>query len=280
MELILNELSISPSADKYKANETMLDFARTVAEGKRKGFGFVRSYFTTSDIIIADNYSMENWLNDKDFAKYKDYKDILFGMIVVPFIRDEDEHIEEQYIKANYYYEDAQNNITKTECIGLASAYLYDTLSISYSNNNYWCKNLLSISIKENAVETKANVVNVFSKDCFSTAEVSNKIEQISTLELIECTIEPANKNFHLTGHHGQKEMQELWDKIKHSKYVVEGMTIQWGGNTFYKNPMSNGKLDIVHMKSDRRYVLQIQTTGRNKRETIEIGKILEDKYS
>lgn len=280
MELILNELSISPSADKYKANETMLDFAKTVAEGKRKGFGLVRSYYAQSDINIADNYSLENWLNDKDFAKYKDYKDILFGMIVVPFIKDDDDHIEEQYINANYFYEDTQNNITRTECIGLASAYLYDTLSISFSNNGYWHKNIIPIIIKENNVDVSANVINVFSKECFSTEVVSNKIEQISTLELIECNTEPASKNFHLTGHHGKKEMQELWDKIKHSKYVVEGMTIQWGGNTFYKNPMANGKLDIVHMKSDRRYVLQIQTTGRNKRETIEIGKILEDKYS
>ena len=280
MELILNELSISVNADKYKANETMLDFARTVAEGKRKGFGFVRSYLTTSDINLTNNYSMENWLNDKDFAKYKDYKDILYGMIVVPFIRDEDEQIADQYINATYHFEDTENNIAKTECIGLASAFLYDTLSISFSGNPYWHKNQLPITIVADDTQTLNDVVNVFSNDCFTKEVVSNKIEQISTLELNECDIEPAQKNFHLTGHHGQKEMQELWDKIKHSKYVVEGMTIQWGGNTFYKNPMPNGKLDIVHMKSDRRYVLQIQTTGRNKRETIEIGKILEDKYS
>lgn len=56
-------------------------------------------------------------------------------------------------------------------------------------------------------------------------------------------------------------------------------MSIEWGGNSFYKKPQKDGKLDIIHLKSDRRYALQVQTTGRNLRETVEIAKILVEKY-
>ncbi|MCC7515376.1 MAG: hypothetical protein IT212_11865, partial [Bacteroidia bacterium] len=68
MELVLNELSISVEANKFKANDTMVEFAKTVAEGKRKGFKNVRSHFATHDIKLAEDYTMENWLNDKDFV--------------------------------------------------------------------------------------------------------------------------------------------------------------------------------------------------------------------
>lgn len=280
MELILNEMSIATHKDKYVANDAVKEFAKTVAEAKRNGFKNIRSYFATSQISVATNYTLESWLNDKDFISSKDYKDILYGMIIIPFIKEDDEVVEEAFISADYFYEDTPNGIAKTECVGLASAHLYDTLSISFSSQPAWHKNQLPLIIEENKVQKTVNVINVFSNECFTKADVTNKIEQIKTFDPIETQIEPTEKSFHLTGHHGQKEMQDLWDKLKHSKYVTEGMTIQWGGNTFFKNPTANGKLDIVHMQSDRRYVLQIQTTGRNTRETIEIAKILEDKYS
>ena len=82
-----------------------------------------------------------------------------------------------------------------------------------------------------------------------------------------------------LTSHHGQKELIELWNQIKNSPYVKEGISIEWGGNTFYKNPQKDGKIDIVHLKSDKRYVLQVQTTGRNLRETKAIAEKLKEQY-
>lgn len=280
MELVLNELSISVEANKFKANDTMIEFAKTVAEGKRKGFKNVRSHFATHDIKLAGDYTMENWLNDKDFLKSKDYKDILFGMVVLPFIKEEDEHIEEQYIKANYFYEDAENGVAKTNCVGLASAYLYDTLSISFSTSAYWHKTKLPIIIEDDGGSKSDIVYNVFSNTSFNTEEILKQIESYGNVVLEETKIKVADKKRHIAPHHGTKELNELCDQLELSPYVEEMRSTNWGGTKFIRKTTKEGFVEIVLYKTQRKYALLVKTTGRNKRETDAIAEILNERYS
>ncbi|NVO11022.1 MAG: hypothetical protein HXX16_13760 [Bacteroidales bacterium] len=279
MELVLNELSHIPlSVDKYKANELMLLFSKTVAEARKKGFRKIRTHFSASEIKLANEYSLHNWLFDKEFPV--EFRALFYDMLVQPFIKEGDDDVEEKYIEATYFFEDVENNISKQECLGLASAYLSETIAISIQSNQAWLKNILKITIEKDGEANSDDVNHVFSKNCFSVAPINNFVEEISTLTLIETTINPNDKKIHLTTHHGQKELNELWSKLKNSPYVIEGMSIEWGGNSFFKNPTNDGKVDIVHLKSDKRYVLQIQTTGRTLRETKVIAEMLKKEYS
>lgn len=279
MELTLNELShTSLLEDKYSANERMVLFSNTVAEARKKGFRNIRTHFSASEIKLTNEYSLHNWLFDKDFSF--EHRSVFYDMFIQPFIKEGDNEVEEKFIEANYYFEDSDNNIPKQECLGLTSAYLSETLSISFQSSPAWLKNSLIISIEKDELIEQGTVNHVFSKDCFSEQLISDFVESITTLTLIETELNPNDKNFHLTSHHGQNELTELWNRIKKSPYVIEGMAIEWGGNSFYKNPNKDGKLDIVHLRSDRRYALQIQTTGRNLRETVSIAKILEEQYN
>lgn len=280
MELVLNELSISVVANKFKANDTMIEFAKTVAEGKRKGFKNIRSHFATHDIKLADDYTMENWFNDKDFVKSKDYKDILLGMVVLPFIKEEDEHIEEQYIKANYFYEDAENGIDKTQCVGFASAYLYDTLSISFSSCTYWHKTKYPIIIEADGESTTDVIYNVFSNTAFNTEEILKQIESYGTVVLEETKIKVADKKRHIAPHHGTKELNELCDQLELSPYVEDMRSTNWGGTKFIRKTTKEGFIEIVLYKTQRKYALLVKTTGRNKRETDAIAEILNERYS
>lgn len=280
MELVLNELSISMVENKFKANDTMIEFAKTVAEGKRKGFKNIRSHFSTHDIKLADNYSMENWFNDKDFLKSKDYKDILLGMVVLPFIKEEDEHIEEQYINANYFYEDIENDIAKTLCVGFASAYLYDTLSISFSSSTYWHKTKFPIIIEADGGRKTDVVYNVFSNTSFNTEEVLKQIESYGDVVLEETKIKIADKKRHIAPHHGTKELNELCDQLELNPYVEEMRSINWGGTKFIRKTTKEGFIEIVLYKTQRKYALLVKTTGRNKRETDAIAEILNERYS
>jgi len=280
MELALNELSIFAEADKYKANDRMTEFAKTVAEGKRKGFKKIRSRFAAAEIKIAVDYSMENWLNDRSFAAAKDYKDILFGMIVLPFIKEEDASIEEEYIQANYFFEDAENGIAKTECVGLASAFLYDTLSISFSALPQWRKIEIPIIIEtENNSET-AVVYNVFSNASLNSAEILTQIESRAEVKLIETEIKPTDKKRHISAHHGMKELNELCDQLAWHPYVEEMRSTNWGGTKFIRKTTKEGYIEIVLHKTQRKYALSVKTTGRNKRETDKIAEILTERYS
>ncbi len=279
MELILNELSCVPiSEDKYKANEVMLLFSKAVAEARKNGFRKIRTHFSANEIQLTNGYSLHNWLFDKEFPV--EYRAIFYDMFVQPFLKEGDIEIEDKYIEATYFFEDAENNISKQECLGLLSAYLSETLAISIQTNPAWLKNILKITIEKDEIIEFGDVNNVFSKNCFSNISVKNFIDEISTLTLVKSNINPVDKKLHLTSHHGKKELNELWSTLKNSPYVIEAISVEWGGNSFFKNPTANGKVDIVHLKSDRRYVLQVQTTGRTLRETKAIAEILENEYS
>lgn len=279
MELIFNELSaVVPSGDKYVAIEKMDQFVKTFAKAKGKGFRHIRSHYFLNEIGIADNYSLYDWSNDNEISKNQ--RDLIFGIFIHPFIKEDDEIIEERYINANYYFESIEHDIIKTQCVGLASAYLYDTLSISLPSLAVWDQTKLPIIIEKESQTSESHVFNVSSETSFSNSEVSDFIDNISKLELVETSLAPVDKNIHLAKHHGVQELQCLCDSLMNSPYVIEMRSTDWGGSKFIRKTCPGGVIEIVLFKTDHQYALRVQTTGRNHRETKEIAKILDSKYS
>ena len=278
MELAFNEISQTQlSGDKFNANGRMVQFSEAVAEARRKGFANIRSHYSISEIKLTNEYTFKDWMFDKNFPAV--HRELFYDMFIQPFIKEDNIEIEKKYIEANYFFEDTENQIPKQECLGLTSAYLSETLAISFQSSAAWFKNALTIIIEKDDEVSEDEVNHVYSKECFGNNSIADFIESITTLNLVETNINPNDKRFHLTAHHGQQELSELWSRIKNSPFVIEGMSIEWGGNSFYKKPQRDGKVDIVHLKSNRRYAIQVQTTGRNLRETIEIAKRLEEQY-
>ncbi len=278
MELLFNELSvISLSVDKYAANEKMKRFSETVGMAKKKGFRLIRSHLDTTQITLASDYVLHDWLINKDVSEV--YRNFLYGMIVRPFIRDDDEALHKDYVEANYYFEDIKNGIAKTECVGLASAYLYDTIALSLQSNDAWNKNILNISIEKNGNSQVDCVKNIYSKICFDTASINDFVEQAGEINLQLSHIVNEDKKCAFSPHHGVKELNVLWSKLKNSPYVLEGRSTDWGGNKFIRKTYNNGVIEIVLVDSDRQYALWVKTTGRNLRETNLIANILADKY-
>jgi hypothetical protein len=279
MELVFNEISINPLLEnKHQSNERMLLFSEAIAESRKRGFKLVRSHYSTSEIKLADGYSMYDWIFDKTFSEV--HRSLLMGMIVQPFIKDEDEEQVTEYIEANYYFEDIDAGISKTSCLGLASAYLYETISISFSSSEPWKNNIIYIAIEKDEATSITNVVNVYSRGCFDTEEVKEHIEQRSTLSLLETSIPPNDKKIHISQHHGITELRELWSKLMNSPYVIEGRSTNWGGRRFIRKVYSNGVIEVVLTDSERQYALWVRTTGRNYRETKAIAEKLNENYS
>ncbi len=276
---MLNELSVSPlSVNRYHANDKMAQFAKTVSEARRIGFRRIRSDLHSNNIGLADEYSLYDWLNNKNISKA--YRDFLYGMIVQPFIKDEDEDIAGQYIEANFYFEDIDHDHSKTECLGLAAAYLYETLSISFASAPVWCKTKLFLLIEEDHISSTEQVFNVYSRESFEDADLAAFVESLGELELIETDIDPSDKSTHLADHHGKAELKALCERIKNSPYVIEMRSTDWGGNCFIRKVYRDGVIVIVLIKTERRYALWIRTTGRNYRETAAIAEILKERYS
>ncbi len=70
MDMLFNELSIFPLANnEYDANKKMELFSNTVAEARKKGFRKIRSYYSSYQIDLAENYTVHNWIHNKNVTK-------------------------------------------------------------------------------------------------------------------------------------------------------------------------------------------------------------------
>lgn len=279
MNLFFNELSIHPISDnKYTARNKMKPFIQGVILSKSKGFGNIISDLYPHEIELAPDYSLKSWFIDKDVPL--DLKNYLFGIITPPYIDEDDETIFSQYIDCQYQFEDSENNFPKTPCIGLAAAYLYESLTISLSSASFWEKVKLSLLIETEKESNTYNVFNIFGRESFEDSDLLEFIENLGEVELLEAEILPSEKDIRLADHHGKKELSEFCKRIKESPFVVAMRSTNWGGKRFIRNIESSGIIEIVLVNSERQYALHVQTTGRNYRETKAIAEIITERYS
>lgn len=279
MELLFNELSVTTlSGNQFDANEKMKVFSETVGCARKNGFRNIRSHYAAYQIGLSENYNLHNWLNNKDVSEI--FRNNLYGMIILPFINEDDEEIEAAYIESEYFFEDQPSGITKTKCLGLASAYLYETPTISFASLSVWENNILQIIIENSEVSTTGDVLNISKKETFAEKVITTFIENQGEIVLEETMLEPDNKKYHFSPHHGTKELTDFWTKLKLSPYVIETRSTDWGGKRFIRKIERTGVLEIVLTDSERQYALWVQTTGKNYRETKAIAEKLEEEYS
>lgn len=278
MELHFNELSVTLTENKYAANDLMMSFSQAVAEARRKGFRNIRSPLGAHEVQLSDNYTLHNWLFDKEFSET--HRSLLYGVIVQPFIDETHTYIENEYLEATYTFEDAENGVTQKECFGLAAAHLYDLPVISLDSHLCWKKIKLAINIQPtNADAYLSTVFNISNIESYKDSELSRFIENLGEISLIKTEIAPDDKPNHISDHHGIQELRAYWRKLKNCPYVVEMRSTDWGGRRFIRSIDRSGIVELVLLDTEKRYAMWIRTTGRNYRETKRISEIIEEGY-
>ena len=278
MELIFNEISDQPiSQDKQGANTKMTKMIKAFAVSKVKGFRRIRSSNYAHEIQLSEGYTLHDWLSDHTVSRI--YRDTMASVLVHPFISEEDRLIEDEYLKRFYWFEDETYQIKRTECYGLASAYLYQTLSISFSDFPLWEMPKLNLILQSDESEKIVEVNNVSTEASFGNNDISQFIESIKEIEIIESKINPEDKEVHIAPHHGKKELGEFSQRLKYNPYVEIIRSTDWGGNNFIRRFNKNGEIEIVLTNTTRNYALWVKTTGRNYRETEAIAKILREQF-
>jgi hypothetical protein len=285
MDLMFNELSIWPLANnRYSANERILLFAKTVSKARGRGFKRIRTNLDFHDIALTNNYSLRDWVFDSEFYKVNHtYRSFLLGMFIKPFIDENDAEIEERYINEHYYFEDLSNDIKRCDCLGLTSAYLYGTLSISFQSSNAWTKNNLEVVIVSDDHTVFKNIKNVFSEICFNNSDIDDFIKQVGTIKLVETIKLPDEKKLHLfSDHHGHEKLKNHWKRLKKCPYVIEGRSTDFsrGSPQYIIKVEPEGLTGVIILAPCPPYTLWVQSTGRNYQETKEISRILQREYS
>lgn len=75
---------------------------------------------------------------------------LLLDLRCYPFIDDADEQVSTQYLENQFYF---QENGEKLKCDGLATAYLYNTLAVSFSSESIWDNVQVTILVKKESAE-------------------------------------------------------------------------------------------------------------------------------
>lgn len=290
MDLIFNELSLHNKVeDIYLAQNLMTNLVKLVRTYKRcfKDYGLEPPRLMVPNgfwlLYLTSNYTIQDWLNDTTTdKKHGTYKTFLLGITRRPYINEEDEVIEHKFI-SNYYYLNEQEipELENRGVEGLAVAFIYNTLVISFNTHNLWTKT--QISLKE-ITDTSENIVSVrhISSEEHINAHQS-WLEDSRPIELQETNIPNVNKEIRLRDDHGKNKLLEFSKKIVMSPYVIKiinSLPFNPHKNNFIKDIKPNGQIEIVLIKTDEGLGISIQTTGRNLQETKKIAEILKAQFT
>lgn len=281
--MFYNELSDVPlSNNRYLANQKVAKFIDCYKIALKNNFARIRFSKQFHEIEIAGGYTLANWLNE---TNQRNYKDLILGARTFPFIKSEDTWAEDEYLKHHFYFENIEPPIVQSECMGLAAAHIYDSLSISFSGSSVWEKNTLNITKVDDESHTASviEITNVFSVDCIGNNVVKAFIERISNIFLIPSVIQPSEKVIKLREDHGTDVLKAFARRIRNSPYVNEIVnSLPWNrqSSNFIRRVYPTGLIEVVLYWTDDGLGMAIQTTGRNLRETEEIARILEEEYT
>lgn len=139
-DLIFNELSVpSPNITYTQVSEQIEQLLQVCKQAKAQ-FGLKKLRFTQqlSELKLLENYTFQDYIADTRTSS--GHKNLLLGLFSYPFINDEDETEINAYIAHKYYYHNRQ-------CDGLATAYIYRTISVSLLTDTCWNANAITICI-------------------------------------------------------------------------------------------------------------------------------------
>jgi len=285
MDLIFNELSVSPlSGNKTMGFERVVLFLKTFKRSQDLSYNKIRFDVATGEDVLAKTrvtreYSLADYrgffLQDRQNRRYGQ---LLLGLAKRPYIDDNSEE-EGRYIQNTFKIKKDGQII---EPYGLAAAYIYSTIGIGFNSEPFWevCKFELTIigEGKGNAI-----VFCVSKPEHFEDRELNQFVENRLPVILMETSMLPENKRINLRDDHGKDVLREFSERLVRSPYItgiINSLPYNRFERNFIRKVFPNGNIEIVLTKTDKGLGVIVETTGRNKRETEEIAKILERNFS
>ena len=222
-------------------------------------------------------------LSNADYAQLMDsvkalnnpsIKNIFFQFFHTPFETkelDESDDKASDFLSKEVFY-------NSNSAYGFSLASYYDTFALSFATSDEW---------KESKIEVVSHTGELLEIHHISNQnhinENSDWLETRSEVELITTDADPLTKLPKFRDDHGKDELETFWKKIRNSKYVVScinSLKFSSHNRNFIRNVYSDGRIEITLPWTDKGLGLVIQSTGRNRRETERIAKLLEEKYS
>ncbi len=154
MYLVFNEVSETPLAENInQAEERIKLFIQTFKAAKEKGFEYIR-FQDLAQLNLTDNLNFALWIANTNSSKNRELREFFWSSFIrKPYIPEGDEKQENEYGNHLYFLE---INGKEVYCNGLAIAYIYNTLGISFYSSE-WTYIEQSIIVKD---ENEQNIKN------------------------------------------------------------------------------------------------------------------------
>jgi len=276
MDFVFNELCLQnafPNIERGRSGiENLLQVCK---QGRDLGMSrlAIRPDFYVQSLL--EGYCVIDWLNDQ--AVSKSLKHLLLSIVRQPYIDNNDTSIEERYILSNAFW--VGEVMLAVE--GLAIAYLYNTVSISFYSAETW--NIDEISLKFTQEGYDEQIVRVKHASQVRHIEVhkdwiGSRIGQ----RLRTTDLHFSQKEIHLRDDHGKDVLLRFSRKLVRSPYIIKvinSMPYNCHDHDFIKNCYEDGRIEIVLVRSDEGFGVVVQTTGNNIDETEAISQILFEEF-
>lgn len=259
-EVFFNELCLK---DKTLSFDIWKNMVQTKASLGKVGFTVCRLSNTDFSLLMDSVNAINN----------PSLKNIFFQFFHTPFETKEIEESEDKttdFLSKEVFYD-------SKSAYGFSLASYYDTFALSFATSEEWEKSRIQVERQSDLLEIHhvSNQNHIY--------ENMDWLESRGEIELIKTNAVPSSKIPKFRDDHGKDELNAFWKKIRNSEYVVScinSLPFSLHNRNFIRNIYSDGRIEITLPWSDMGFGLVIQSTGRNRRETEKIAKILDEKYS
>jgi len=170
MESVLNEISIENLATTphaaQKQMEELIKFC-----GKLNEFGFTKLRLPDEHFFqkpLALDYTLNDWLNDSNVNGI--LKTLFLGLKAYPYFEELNADSEDNYISSAFFLDEPAHPHHAMKVLGLADAYLRNTLCVSFCSHPIWKKCKIGLSIKSEPIgeENGTKSVEVIHSCCWN----------------------------------------------------------------------------------------------------------------
>lgn len=182
MEVFYNELSSNPlGVNSEEARSRVFGLLKTMKSLREFDINIMRTNDGFYAEHLSDDYTIGNFFGDPLVGK--DLKILLRTIVANPFIEEDDSYEAEQFITNSFKTKDQENQDVNPE--GIASAFVFNSPTISISSHPHWRNNLLLLNVTNTdnpPHTTQFEILNLHSSECINKVAFQNWLSQLNPL--------------------------------------------------------------------------------------------------
>lgn len=274
-QIYFNELCVNHDVNGEDAAEVFRNHAYTIKALNQKGFKGVRYEHGAGVLVFPNGVNIFNLESDPETKPIYQY---ILTTARKPYI-DPDSDAERQFVESAF---EVCVEGEWIEGYGFTAAFLNDSIALSLATHQKWSESVFTVREKEGIKERGGEVINISSPKDVESDRLLEFIDARTPIELVITKTAPEDKPYSVRDDHGQDKLKELWERVRNCEYVESCINSLWfkrHGARFIDEVFEDGKIHLRLADTEEGFGIVVQTTGRNLRETQEIGRRLKEKY-